>query len=430
MQPSPKWPYVMPAQPLVAEQRPELAEVRGEALRRHDPVLEARPRRRAVREAGRASRAVLADPPQDPLGGRDPRAGRRPGHPRRVPAAAARRAAWSRSSAGGLAAGLDQQPRAARGQQARIPPAGEQVRGQALDGEGPLGQQARDGRRGGDVVGEGEDQQAAQGRRPDEPERGLGDHGAGPLAADERPGDVPAALREQPVQGVAGDPAGPRRAAPGGSCRRGSRPPRRGAHRAPARAPPSAAARPVCGDDLHPQRVLGRGPPPDRPRTAGVVAEHPADRAPAVRGWVGPDPQPVRGGGPVEVVEDRARQHRRGPRLRVQRQDAREMPRQVHHEPGPDRVAGDAGPCAAHRERHAGLGGPGHDLRQVVPVPRRHDGRRAAPGSSTRPSCTARGCRRRRPPTRARIAGGARGAPGRRRPSGRDWRGRRDRRGR
>ena len=54
-----------------------------------------------------------------------------------------------------------------------------------------------------------------------------------------------------------------------------------------------AASRPVRRDELEPEDVLRRRPPPDRVRPAGVVAHHPADRAARVRGRVGPDAQPV-----------------------------------------------------------------------------------------------------------------------------------------
>ena len=101
-------------QVVVAEQRPQLAQVRGKALRRHDPVLESRPRRGAVREAGRASRAVLADPPQDSLGGRILEQGcvrgAQPG-----PGGHGQARGMVPELAGRPASGLDQQPGAAGG---------------------------------------------------------------------------------------------------------------------------------------------------------------------------------------------------------------------------------------------------------------------------------------------------------------------------
>ena len=92
-----------------------------------------------------------------------------------------------------------------------------------------------------------------------------------------------------------------------------------------------------------------------RPRAAGVVADHPADRAAGVRRRVGAEPQP--GGtacccsaacttpGCTRAV--RASRSSSSTRLRC-RLVSTTMP-------GADRVAGDRGAGAAHRERRAGL---------------------------------------------------------------------------
>ena len=241
MQPSPKWPYVTPCRPWSrssARSSPRYAARRsggttpsskpgqaGEPSARRDarPAPSSRTRQRTPWAAASSSREAS-------------------GAPNRVPAAVARRPAWSRSSAAVSppTSTSSQAPPGGSRPGSRQPVSSSDVRLSTVNG--PLGQQGRDDRRCGDVVGEGEDEQAARGRRPDEAERGLGDHGAGPLAPDERPGDVGSPLWEQPVQGVAGDPAGPRGQLAADRVAVGVEEAGDRAHRAPGRAPPSAAA--------------------------------------------------------------------------------------------------------------------------------------------------------------------------------------------
>ena len=95
----------------------------------------------------------------------------------------------------------------------------------------------------------------------------------------------------------------------------------------PGRAAGSAAAGPrprpavkrSAGSGEHVQRdhVVGGPPVAQRPRAAGVVADRAADGGAGVRGGVGPEAQPVRGGGGGDVIEHGPGFHHRRPLLRV-----------------------------------------------------------------------------------------------------------------
>ena len=277
-----------------------------------------------------------------------------------------------------IAARLHEQPGAAPRQQPGVRPPREELGGQALDGERVLGEQRGNRGRGLDVVAEREHEEARRRRRRHQPERRRGDHGARALGARQRPGDVEAALGQEPVQAIARDAAWPGRQL--GSEQVGvaaEERPQPVVERRPQAV--GTASRPVRGDELEPEDVLRRRAPPDRVRAARVVAHHPADRAPRVRGRIRPDPQPVEGRGRVDDVEDRAREDGDGARLGVERRDPVEVARRVDDDPRADRVPGDARPAAAHRERHAGPRCQVDHGGQVVDRRRRHDRRRQHP---------------------------------------------------
>ena len=86
----------------------------------------------------------------------------------------------------------------------------------------------------------------------------------------------------------------------------------------------------------------------------------------------GPNRSPC-GRGRGDVVEDRAGLDDRGPRLGVDREHPVQVPGEVEHEPGADRVAGDRRPAAAAVSgtpaRRAHLERRGH----LVDVPREGD---------------------------------------------------------
>ena len=371
-------------QPVVPEQRAQLAQVGREPGRRDGGVLEPRPGRATVRQARGSPGALLADAPQhalrlrilDAAGLRPRQAGTHGrGEPRRVVP----------GLRGRLAAGLEQQPGTARRQEPGVPPRGQQVRREALGRERTLREEGRDCRRRRDVVREGEHEQVADRRHPDEAHRRRRDHRAGALGAGQRACDVRSTLWEQPVQQVPGDPARPgRQLAPDPRPVDGQQLPDPCLEHRPQRHStcgrtlaqlPHSPPDPVGGDHLEAQQVLRRRSPVDAVGAAGIVADHPADGAPAMRGRVGADAEAVTRGGDVDVVEDRPGEHGDGGGRGVQRKDPCEVQARVHDEPAADRVAGDAGSRAAHRERDARLGRHPDHGRQVVQVARRHDGR-------------------------------------------------------
>ncbi len=99
--------------------------------------------------------------------------------------------------------------------------------------------------------------------------------------------------------------------------------------------------------------VVGGAPPGERVRAAGIVADHAADGAAAVRGRVRAEAQPVRPGGALEVVQDGAGADARGAGRRVDLQHLAEVAAEVqHHRARADRLPADAGPGAARHDRH------------------------------------------------------------------------------
>jgi hypothetical protein len=221
--------------------------------------------------------------------------------------------------------------------------------------------------RGGQVV-EAHQHQAAGGGRLDQGDAGLQHHRAGALAAHQRAGQVKAPLWQELLQRVAGHlpreapersadglPPGHRQLAQGGVqladttaghdralCRLGRG--RAGGH-----------AGAVVQQQLQRDHALGRPAPGNRVRAAGVVADHAAERAAAVGGWVRPHVQAVDGGGAAQVVEDHPRLGPGDAPLRVDLDDPVQMAGAVDHHAAADRLPGDAGPAAAEGQRHARL---------------------------------------------------------------------------
>ncbi len=181
-------------------------------------------------------------------------------------------------------------------------------------------------------------------RLPDEADPGPQDRGQGPLgpreqARERRPGGS-AGLGQQVFEGVPGDLAAerPERRADQPQVRRGD-----GAQLLEQLGGrgvgPVPAAVPV--EDLERDDVVRRAPVGQRVRAAGVVADHAADGAAGVRGGVRPEPQPVRSGLALQVVEDHARFDEGRHALGVDLQDAVQVAGEVEDDAGPDGVAGD-----------------------------------------------------------------------------------------
>ena len=101
-------------------------------------------------------------------------------------------------------------------------------------------------------------------------------------------------------------------------------------------------------------------------RAAGVVADHPADRAAGVRRRVRAEPQAGRDGQTLQRGVHDSGLHPCGARLPVELEHPVQVPAGVDHDPGTDRVAGDGGAGAPHRERRAVLARDGERGRDLV----------------------------------------------------------------
>ena len=219
----------------------------------------------------------------------------------------------------------------------------------------------------------------------DEPaERGVGDqphrraehHGERALAAHQGAGDVEAALGQQVLERVARHlpaEAAELRADRGQLARHElvqiAEDARAGAVR------PEVQPLARAGDDVERHDVVRRPAVAEGPGAAGVVADHPADRAAVVRARVGPEAQAVRPGRRLQGRLDDARLDRRRPRTPASTSSTRDRYRLVSRTtPGPDRVAGDGGA----RARAASAG------RRATGTPRaRRPSRRRAAGRTT-----------------------------------------------
>ena len=200
-------------------------------------------------------------------------------------------------------------------------------------------------------VGEAEHGEGPHGRRLDQPDRRLRDDAAGALGADHRLGEVDLPGQEL-VQVVTGDAAGQvRKPARGrrpdpraqGLQRVGDRPGSVAPHRHPLAA---------VGEDVERVHVVDRLAPRHGVRSAGVVADHPAEGAAVVCGRVGAERQRVRRRGVAHGVADHAGLDARGAGLRVDLQNAVHVPGEVEHDGGVDRLPGDRGARTDGQHRH------------------------------------------------------------------------------
>lgn len=108
---------------------------------------------------------------------------------------------------------------------------------------------------------------------------------------------------------------------------------------------------PVAGDGQGVD-VVGGGAPGDRVGAAGVVADHAADGAAAVRGGVRAEGQPVRCGGGPQVVQDDARLDHGGTGAGVEFHDGPQMPGEVEDDAGAGGLPGDGRTAAARDDGH------------------------------------------------------------------------------
>ena len=365
-----------PLQPVAVEQLLEPAHVRAELLHRDGGVLPAGVRRPPVGRAVGQPGAVLADAP-------DGRGVRRVGDHHRVDGAGVgEHAARLALDLGDVVTGqLDDQP-AGAARQVRDDGGGHVAQSlhdplvEALDRRGLVGEQPGGGVGGLGHRGVAEHHESAHGGVGDQPDRRAQHQPEGPLAAHERAGDVEAALGQQVLQRVArhlpaeaaelgadrAERAGHQAVQVGQGARVGRRP--------GAQLQPGAAA----GDHVQADDVVRRAPVAQGPRAAGVVADHPADRAAVVGARVGPEAQAVRAGGGLQRGLHQARFHHRRPCLGVDGPDPVQVAAGVQHHAGPDGVARDGRAGAAGGQRDAQLAADGERGEHLVDVAGAHHG--------------------------------------------------------
>ena len=215
-----------------------------------------------------------------------------------------------------------------------------------------------------------EHRQRTVGGVADQPHGRAEHHREGALAADEEPVEPPAVLGEQVLEAVAGDLAaepaelGADRGQPAGDhlVERG----RRG--RCGGGAGPEGQTLAGAGDHVEPHHVVDGAAVAQGPGAAGVVADHPADRAPGVRRRVGPEPQTVPADLLLQGGVHRPRLDDRGRGLGVDGDHPVEVAGGVHDDAGADRVARDRRTGSAQGERGAGRPRRGHRREQLLHV--------------------------------------------------------------
>ena len=132
-------------------------------------------------------------------------------------------------------------------------------------------------------------------------------------------------------------------------------------------------ARSVGKDDVERADVIDRHAVGERAAARRVVADHAADGRAVAGGRVGPEHQPVRCGGLIELVLHDPDLDHGGPGVRVDLEDPIHVAREVEHQAGPDRLACEAGTGTAGNHRDTELGGRPHYRHHIVLVAREHD---------------------------------------------------------
>ncbi len=258
--------------------------------------------------------------------------------------------------------------------------------------QAPLPEQFRDrvGRVAG--VGETEDHQRAVPRRVDQPELRRQHDRAGALGADEDPGEVEAVLRQQLLKRVARDlsreATEPRAQQFQVGLGEFVQPSDERATLAPLGGGPvdlltghlpDGHHGAAIGHDLKLQNVLRRTAPGERVRAAGVVTDHPAEGATAVRRGVGAEEEPVRGRGGLQVVQDDARLHGGLTGRRVEFQKPVVEAREVQHDAGAHGLPGGTGARAPAGDREPEFAAGGHGVDHLLPGAGEDDGARHPP---------------------------------------------------
>ncbi len=145
------------------------------------------------------------------------------------------------------------------------------------------------------------------------------------------------------------------------------------------RSRPHPHAQTVVGQNLQRLDVLGRLARHDRMRTAGVVADHAAQRTAAVGGRIGPEGQLMRLRGITQNVAHDAGLDFRRPRIHIERQHPVQILRGIQNDGDIAGLAGEAGAATAHQNRRLIATGDGNRLHDVVERSRNHDPDRHLP---------------------------------------------------
>ena len=352
-------PVGQPGEPVAGQQLLEPAQVGPERRGWHGGVLPPGVRGRPVGRPGGEPRPVGPDPPQwcrvPGVGDHQRIRGLRGGH--HLP------------GAGGhlpllLAGHLHQQPPGAtghRGQPGRAVPVSHGVDDAAVQSLAGGGVQGKQGGYGVGGVGHGrvaECHEEALRRFGDQAQRGAENDRESALAADESPHLGPRVLRQQVLQGVAGNLPGEGAELRAHAGEVGGDGPAGGGERGWLRRGRGGVGGepqplPGAGHGVEGEHIVAGAPVAEGTRAAGVVADHAADGAPVGAGRVGSEPQPVPGGGPLQVGVHDPGLHGGGAGLRVEVDDPVEVTGQVEHHARSDGVPGDGGAPAADGQRHA-----------------------------------------------------------------------------
>ena len=121
----------------------------------------------------------------------------------------------------------------------------------------------------------------------------------------------------------------------------------------------------VGQDHVEGEHMVDRHAVPHRLAASRVVADHPAERGPVPGGGIRAEHQAVPRARQVQLFLHHPGLHLCHAPLGVDLDDPVHVPRQVHHDRMPDRLAGQAGPGAPRQHRDAELGGGGHDRGHV-----------------------------------------------------------------
>ena len=276
-----------------------------------------------------------------------------------------------------LSAGLDEQPAATfrqrrdGGRTATAAHHLDQPGVHALHGQRPVRQHRRHRVGGGRHVLIGQHRQRGRRSPLDQADGGRGADRQAALGAGQEAGQVATVLGQQVLHRVARDLPG--EPAELGADRRQVRPHQLGQPGADRvgqlgqRAGFEAA--PVGQQQRQRLDVVGGAAVGQRVRTAGVVGDHPAQRAAGLGGRVRPEPQPVHGGGPLQLGQDQPGLHGGGAGLRVYRDQPVQVPGEVQHQAGSDGVAGARGAAAPGGHRRAGPAGHLAGQRHLLGMP-------------------------------------------------------------